>query len=82
MSAHALVEVEVRPMQGCTIWHVNDEQWDVYRNDDPSYQVTLTADDVAWVLDNPDAAEQGVRGYGSLWIVHKMVGLRFVAVEG
>jgi hypothetical protein len=82
VSAHALIEVEVRPLDGCTIHHVSDEVWDVYRNEHPRDLVTLTVEDIAWVLDNPDAAEQGARGYGVLWEVRSMVGLRFVVVSG
>lgn len=81
MSAHALVKVEVRPMEGCTIHHFSDTEWAVYHHTGTP-RFTITADDVAWVLDNPEAAEQGAHGYGIVWTIHNLVGMEFVVVDG
>lgn len=80
MSAHAIIEVEVRPAAGCTIHHVTDDEWNIYRNDGTAGR-NLTVDDVAWVLDNPIEAAGGARGYGELWIIESVTGLRFAVVE-
>jgi hypothetical protein len=79
MTAHAIVEVEVRPAAGCTIHHVTDDEWSVYRNDGMAAR-DITVDDVAWVLDNPIEAAAGARGYGKLWIIESVIGLRLAVV--
>ena len=80
MSAIAKIEVTVLPAEGCTLIGAAEcatTFWTA-RHNETGEQITVTADDVAWVLTRPlsvmfgDAEE---RGYGRLWTIKGAEGL-------
>ena len=69
MSAIAKIEVTVSPADGCTLIggaECATTLWTAMHNETRE-QVTITPDDVVWVLDSPGAALSGERGYRRLW---------------
>lgn len=74
MSAVAKIEVTVLPTEDCTL--IGGEEcattfWTA-RHNETGEQVTITADDVAWVLDSPGVALSGARGYRRLWLIARI----------
>lgn len=69
MSAIVIMELGVRPMEGCTLWHADDDNtWTVVRNDNPDDRIVLTMGMVAAALDS--LRHVGLRTYdlGRLWM--------------
>jgi hypothetical protein len=91
MSAHVLIDFEVRPVKGYTIEHLDPPLptwWLVRRNDDPDgYALALTPQMVAAAVfaRAVSADTETTYDYGVSWYLHGVSGERFrevVTTEG